>query len=229
MASTPGTLQAGGKRVIMRNSKISSLKARAHRILNSGSLILVLTALLPWQNLTAQPQGAPPLSLPQEEDRKPLLRFEAPKTEKELPAVGEPFTVKVNLTRTKDTHHLLRAYIVKDGKYEERTIGNAYLNEFDIPTYDVEFHSPQADLEMQFLVSTEEHKNIWSRAHQVSRRCITDPQISDLSAGVGAAVKDRMPILIAQADSLEAELRGYENALELIERLNQQLVQEDQQ
>ena len=49
-----------------------------------------------------QKPGAPPLSLPTQISKKPTLRFTAPRTEKDLPPVGEPFVVKVNLNRTKN-------------------------------------------------------------------------------------------------------------------------------
>ncbi len=138
-----------------------------------------------------------------------------------LPAPGTPFIVKVKLSNTRETERRMRAFVVRDGRVTDIPPLKAYLDEYDMPTYEIQMHAPFAELSYQFVLYNPDGTFTSTPRFSVRRPCIpfVDPDTIKLeSKNQGEA---RLESLVRLARSLESEVAAYDVATKLVEDLSQ--------
>ena len=139
----------------------------------------------------------------------------------DLPAPGMPFVVKVKLSNTRETERRLRAFVVRDGRITDVPPLKSYLDEYDMPTYEIQLHAPFAELSYQFVLYNPDGTFTSTPRFSVRRPCIpfVDPNTIKLeSKNQGEA---RLESLVRLARSLESEVASYDVANKLVEELSE--------
>lgn len=143
----------------------------------------------------------------------------------ELPAPGAAFIVKVKLTNTRETERRMRALVVRDGRVTDVPPLKAYLDEYDMPTYEVQMHAPFAELSYQFVLYNPDGTFSHTPRFTVRRPCIpfVDPDSIKLEPkNQGEA---RLESLVRLARSLESEVLSYDVAIKILEELSSRFKQ----
>ncbi len=136
-----------------------------------------------------------------------------------LPAAGDPITLKVGIDNFRKTDRIMQVLLIRDGKPLLVANDSAYLNEFDLSTYEISIPSPKAELEYQFFLPLASGEVKISKRYRLVRDCLP-PTEEYLPQDLTLIPSDEHASILAErATHLEREIHGYENILALIEEI----------
>jgi hypothetical protein len=140
-----------------------------------------------------------------------------------LPMPGSSFTVKVKLSNTKDIDRRLRAFVVRDGRVSDVAPTRSYLDEYDQPTYEVEFFAPLAELAYQFVLYNPDGTFSTSRRISVRRPCVPYVDLDKVKLEPKTQGEARLSTLVKLSKSLEREITAYDTTDKLLDELAEKL------
>lgn len=142
-----------------------------------------------------------------------------------LPLPGAPIIVKAKLSNTKDTERRLRALVVRDGKLSDVAPLKSYLDEYDQPTYEMQFFSPLAELSYQFVLYNPDGSFSTTPRLSVRRNCIPFIDLNKIKLEPKSQGEARLEALVKLSRGLEREISTYDVALKIIDSLNEKFKQ----
>lgn len=129
---------------------------------------------------------------------------------------GQPIVLTVALANTRNLHYQLRAAVVSDGRYLDITPPEAKPDIQDRPTWNVEVSAPLAELAYQFVITSPEGTGATSVRYSVRRSCIPNVEVADIGPHPEIAGYDSLQKMYTESQNLEADIAGFERALDLI-------------
>ncbi|RIL11350.1 MAG: hypothetical protein DCC75_02505 [Proteobacteria bacterium] len=97
---------------------------------------------------------------------------------------------------------------------------DAFLDEYDRPTYQIPVPAPLAELAYQFTLVNPDGSFTTSKRFSARRSCLPSVELSNPKAIESLEGTERMTALIEQAKSLENDLIGYQRVMELLESID---------
>ncbi len=146
----------------------------------------------------------------------------------DIPYPGQKIQVRVQLKGTKETQRQLRMLLVRDGRLLDMSSFNAELNEMDLPTYQMSFNAPLAEMTYQFLLYNPDGSVTPSTRYSVRRNCVPNVALADGEVKPEIVGDERLQRLVNESKHLEQDLAGYEQVLSLLNGLHQQLAGDKQ-
>ncbi|MBN8548591.1 MAG: hypothetical protein J0M12_04670 [Deltaproteobacteria bacterium] len=183
------------------------------RLFRASLILLVL--------LSAAPRSA--FSAPS--DVAPVEVFVEEMGLQNIPMPGTPFVIKARLSNTKDTERRMRAFVVRDGRVSDVAPLKAYLDENDQPTYEIQMHSPLAELSYQLILYNPDGSFSSSPRVSLRRPCVPYIDLSKVKLEPKSQGEARLETLIKLSRGLEREVAGYDASLKILEDLSERLKQ----
>jgi len=144
-----------------------------------------------------------------------------PPSVKELPYPGQTLELSAKLTNTRSTEGQMLVALVKDGRNMQILARPGYLNERDQPTYEFEFPSPTTEVDYQLLLQLPDGSVVASPKYAMRRSCIPNVQLAPSEISQDAQGSERLRQLVVQMNQLGDDLRSYDKALQLLQRLKE--------
>ena len=185
------------------------------------TLRLILTAailfLLPFAGWSSSANA----EKPKQQEQISLLH--TPKKAEELPHPGQDITLIAKLTGTRDTSLKLAAALVKDGRFMQVNATEAYLNEYDQPTYEITFPAPVAEMSYQLVIFSPDGTASMSPRYVVRRTCLPNVQLASPEIAEHLQGFKLLERLFSESVNLEHDLAGYERAMTLVDELQKKV------
>ncbi len=141
-----------------------------------------------------------------------------------LPYPGQTVTLIARLLNTRDTTTKLVAAVVKDGKYIQIASKDAYLNEYDQPTYEISVPAPVGEMVYQLILFPRNGENPAISPRYVARRtCLPNVELGDAKISPELRGYQKLEKLVSESRNLENDLAGYEKVMALIQELQQRV------
>lgn len=146
----------------------------------------------------------------------------APKAEA-LPYPGQAMTLTVRLKNTKDTDRRMILSLVKDGRLMQVNAKDGYLNEYDLPTYEIGVSAPVAEMSYQFMLLGPDSSVMVSPRYFVQRTCIPSLDLADPDIAEGMQGYSRLQQLVNTSSSLQNDLNGYDRLMVILDELQKRI------
>lgn len=177
----------------------------------SGIFVLSVSVLagFPSRSLAIDPAN----------QRVSLQLLHKPLTEKTLPAPGQPLTLAVEVTGTREISLPMRIVAVRDGRLLPVPLSSSYRNASERPVYEFELASPLAELTYQFIVPLSGGAVASSDRFNIRRPCV--PALN--ASTVGNVKNSELEKLAISARVLEQEIDAYTAALNATDALSKEI------
>jgi hypothetical protein len=144
----------------------------------------------------------------------------------DLPPPGAPMKLSFQLTNTREITQVATALITLDGRLMNVLAAEGYMNEYDLPTFEVATIAPLSDLAYQLVVRGQDGSIATSPRYAVQRSCL--PRIDLTSVAIPESIqgRERLGEVIEKTKGLERDLGFLEQSLRTAKTLKGMLEDE---
>ena len=186
-------------------------------LLLAGAFCLNATIYLNPTVLNAEPKNTAKAT------RHAVGLLHTPPKAEVLPYPGQNQTLTLRLTNTRETERKLIVALIKDGRFMQVDAKNAYLNEVDLPTYDVVVPAPIAEMSYQFLLFAPDGSVQSSPRYYLRRSCVPEIDTADTKIGPEIQGYQRLEKQVHTAEHLKNDVAGYEKVMGVVEELQRKV------
>jgi hypothetical protein len=183
-------------------------KINNHRRSVLASLLIALSLVLFWPNASLA------------DSAESVKISHNPAKSEDIPPIGNPMNVDLELLNTTDVDANVRLVGSKDGRFIDISFPRGALNERDHPLFQIQIPSPVAAMSYQFIVKPSGGKSFsTSERYVVKRSCMQNFKVAVPENEPNSAFRREISTMISQANILERDTASLEDSLKILEEL----------